>query len=65
MLTGNLQINKECWYSIEETCNLLEMCRKTLRKYTRAGYIKGEVHPATKQLRYRGLELEKFFNQRP
>ena len=65
MLTGKMSIERDRWYSIKETLALLGIkAPKTLRKYAKAGAIKMDVHPATGKIRYRGSEIEKFFNQR-
>ena len=63
MLIGKPQIERDRLYSIQETCDLLGMCRKTLRKYTQSGDLPMQVHPATGKMRYLGAKIEQFFNQ--
>jgi predicted site-specific integrase-resolvase len=64
MLTGKPQIERDRWYSINETLALLNIkSPKTLRKYARAGEIKMSIHPVTGQIRYKGAAIENFFNR--
>jgi predicted site-specific integrase-resolvase len=44
-------------YSINETCQILEIHRNTLRAYTFAGNIKCGVRRATKRKFYTGTEI--------
>lgn len=62
MLTGKISVDKDRRYSVKETCALLKMSPKTLRKYTKAGEITPEVHKITGQLFYKGSSIEDFFN---
>lgn len=47
-------------YSIKETCALLGINRKTLAKYTKAGFIKCGFRP-TLQKFYTGKEIANFW----
>ena len=61
MLKGKLTVDKNRRYDIKETCALLDMSRKTLRKYTLAGEIHLVLHePSGKQF-YEGAEIERFY----
>nr|WP_302335256.1 DNA-binding protein [uncultured Prevotella sp.] len=48
-------------YSINETCELLGITRKTLQKYTVFGLIKCGFRKATMKKFYTGLEIMKFW----
>lgn len=48
-------------YSINETCELLGITRKTLQKYTMFGLIKCGFRKATMKKFYTGLEIMKFW----
>lgn len=48
-------------YSINETCELLGITRKTLQKYTMFGLIKCGLRKATMKKFYTGLEIMKFW----
>ena len=50
-------------YSIAETCELLEINRKTLRKWTEAQMIHAKAHTADRHLFYEGEEINRFWNQ--
>lgn len=48
-------------YSINETCAILTISRKTLAKYTRSGYIKCGIHKNTLRKFYLGREIIRFW----
>ncbi len=48
-------------YSIGETCAILNITRKTLAKYTKAGLIKCGYRPQTYRKFYTGLNIMKFW----
>lgn len=48
-------------YSINETCKLLGITRKTLQKYTTYGLIKCGYRKATMKKFYTGLDIMKFW----
>nr|DAI59837.1 MAG TPA: Transcriptional regulator, MerR family regulator, MerR family, Protein.9A [Caudoviricetes sp.] len=50
-------------YSINETCALLGITRKTLAKYTTAGLIECGFRKATLQKFYTGISILKFWQQ--
>ena len=50
-------------YSINETCALLGITRKTLAKYTTAGLIECGFRKATLRKFYTGLSILKFWQQ--
>ena len=55
------QVNINSRYSINETCELLGITRKTLQKYTMFGLIKCGFRKATMKKFYTGLEIMKFW----
>lgn len=61
MLNGKICVEKDRRYDIGETCEILDMSRKTLRKYTRAGQISFIVHGPTGKMFYLGKEIERFY----
>lgn len=64
MLVGKLErLEPDRRYSIGETCELLNLSRKTLRKYTRAGDIKMTMHTPSGRMYYEGREINRFFNE--
>lgn len=50
-------------YAIKEACELLGICRSTLRKWTNNGLIQAKVHPADGHLFYPAEEIMRFWNQ--
>ena len=48
-------------YSVNETCELLGITRKTLQKYTTHGLIKCGFRKATMKKFYTGLDIIKFW----
>lgn len=48
-------------YSINETCVLLGITRKTLLKYTQAGIIRCDYRKATMRRYYTGASILKFW----
>ncbi len=50
-------------YSINETCAILGITRKTLAKYTTAGLIECGFRKATLQKFYTGIAILKFWQQ--
>ena len=50
-------------YSINETCAILGITRKTLAKYTTAGLIECGFRKATLQKFYTGISILKFWQQ--
>ena len=50
-------------YSINETCALLGITRKTLAKYTTTGQIECGFRKATLRKFYTGLSILKFWQQ--
>ena len=55
------QVNINSRYSINETCKLLGITRKTLLKYTLYGLIKCGYRKATMRKFYTGLEITRFW----
>lgn len=55
------KVNETSRYSINETCELLGITRKTLLKYTVYGLIKCGYRKATMRKFYTGLEIMKFW----
>lgn len=55
------QVNINSRYSINETCELLGITRKTLLKYTLYGLIKCGYRKATMRKFYTGLEITRFW----
>ena len=48
-------------YTINETCAILTINRKTLAKYTKAGLIECGTRPKTLQKFYTGREIMRFW----
>jgi predicted site-specific integrase-resolvase len=48
-------------YTINETCAILTISRKTLAKYTAAGMIGCGYRPTNKQKFYTGMDIMKFW----
>ena len=48
-------------YSINQTCAILTITRKTLAKYTKAGLIECGHRPITMQTFYTGRDIMKFW----
>lgn len=63
MLNGTISVEKGRRYDVKETCAILGMSRKTLRKYTLAGEIHNVVHTPTGKQFYEGAEIERFFRR--
>ena len=61
MLNGKILVEKERRYSVNETCQILGICRKTLRKYTKSGDINARLHKPSGQMFYLGSEIDRFF----
>ena len=61
MLKGKISVEKDRRYSIRETCGILGLSNKTLRKYTKAGEITAILHKPSGQLFYLGSEIDRFF----
>ena len=61
MLNGKISVEKDRRYSVKETCSILGMNSKTLRKYTRAGEIHSAVHAPSGRIFYTGAEIDRFF----
>lgn len=55
------QVNASSRYSINETCAILCISRKTLAKYTKAGLIQCGYRPQTLRKFYTGLSIMKFW----
>jgi len=62
MLAGKIHLDLERRYSIAETCEILGISRKTLRKYTKSGDIKMVLHGPSGKMFYEGYAIDKFFN---
>lgn len=63
MITSNQPVvEASARYSINETCAILCVSRKTLAKYTVAGLIKCGYRKATMKKFYTGLDIMKFWN---
>ena len=61
MLNGKISVEKDRRYSVKETCSILGMSNKTLRKYTKAGDITAGVHAPSGRIFYTGAEIDRFF----
>lgn len=61
MLAGKIEVESDRRYSILETCEILNISRKTLRKYTKSGDISMTLHGPSKQMSYTGRDIEKFY----
>lgn len=61
MLAGKISVEKDRRYTIAETCDILHISRKTLRKYTKAGAIQLTLHTPSGQISYKGSEIERFY----
>lgn len=55
------KVNAASRYSINETCELLGITRKTLQKYTEFGLIRCGYRKATMKKFYTGLFIMKFW----
>ena len=61
MLKGKISVERDRRYSVRETCSILGMSDKTLRKYTRSGDISALMHKPSGQVFYTGAEIERFY----
>ena len=61
MLSGSICVEKDRRYSVGETCKILGICRKTLRKYTLAGDISAGLHKPSGHIFYLGAEIDRFY----
>lgn len=55
------KVNAASRYSINETCKLLGISRKTLQKYTEYGMIRCGFRKATMKKFYTGLSITEFW----
>lgn len=55
------RVNPTSRYDINATCRLLTISRKTLAKYTKAGYIQCKMHKSTNKKFYVGQEIRRFW----
>lgn len=59
----HLAIKAMAFYTINETCKILQCHRNSLRNWTETGRIKATYNKATCKKLYKGAEIEKFLRQ--
>lgn len=61
MISTPPQVAKTGTYSIGQTCEILDIHRQTLKRYTEAGYINARHRRVGSRIFYTGMEILRFW----